>query len=166
MDHTRLRLGELVAAAASLATFVLLFLDWRDPDPFYSPFTDGEPTRVRELAGDVGRTTGWESLGWFVVLLVVLAILGGLAVAAAVASRRPVALPMGASVLTLAGGSLVAFVLLVRVAFLDDQTAIAWLGVLTTALIPTGALLSMRDERTSAPSSQRPLVPARPAPPA
>ena len=164
MDHARLRLGELLAAAASVATFVLLFFRWSDPTGARTQ--DGGAYATIRYAGDEVTQSAWEALGWFTVLLVVLAILGGLAVAAAVASRRPVALPMGASVLTLAGGTLVALVLLVRVAFLDDQTAVAWLGVLATALVPVGALVSMRDERTAAPSSQRPLVPAQPAPPA
>lgn len=157
MDPTRLRLGEIVAGAAAAALLVTLFFDWN---------RDRGDDAVAGNAAGFGTETAWSSLGWPMLLLLLVAI--GLAVALVVttAGKRPAAIPIGAAVLTTAAGIVVAVALAVRIVFLDDSLAGAYVGLLFAALIPVGGWLAMADERTQAPYSAVPDLPRRPAPPA
>jgi hypothetical protein len=70
-DTTRVRLGDLVAAASGLVLFIALFLNW------YSASVNGP------LGGSVsGGVSGWEVLSFIDILLFIIAIIAvGLAVA-------------------------------------------------------------------------------------
>ena len=69
--------------------------------------------------------------------------------------------PVGAGVLTWIFGSLIFLVLLVRVTiaqpYVDEMVDVqlpAYLGLVAAALIPLGAFLSIRDERTHSPEAR------------
>ena len=151
MDLSRLRLGELLAAAAAVALLVALFFDWE---------RDG----AASSGGGVPQS-GWSSLGWPVLALVLAAVALALTLAVVTAGRRPAAIPIGAAVLTTGVGILVTLVLTVRVLLLDDALGLAGLGLLAMLLIPVGGWVAMADERRQAPYSAPPDVPRRPAPP-
>src|SRR4051794_31377063 len=165
MDHTRLRSGELLAGAAAAALFVLLFLDWFGT------------LRVLDRAADVHRT-GWGSLGWLMDLGLLAAIGTAAALVVVTAARRPVAVPIGAAVLTTATAIVVTLALAIRLLLLQPglgpglpNAAVtlqlpAYLGLLSCALIALGGWIAMADERKDAPSSRAPELTPRPAPPA
>lgn len=169
MSLARLRAGELLAGGGAAGLFVLLFFDW-----FESP-------AVRLAAGfrpvDALHTSGWGSLGWFVIVLLVGLMLAALALVVATARGEPVALSVAGGVLTAFFGSLIFIVLLLRVLtqpglgvdapnhLVEIQLA-AYLGLLCALATAAGAWLSITDERTDAPESAFTPPPARPAPPA
>jgi hypothetical protein len=102
-----------------------------------------------------GSASGWSTLGWFMDVLVAIAILGGLALSYMTVKRASPAWPVGASILTWTLGSLIFLVLLVRVTiFQPGPDALisvqlpAYLGLAAALLIPLGGFLSLRDERT------------------
>lgn len=168
MSLARLRAGELLAGAGALGLFVLLFLDWFDAPavrlgPGFSP--------VEPLS-----TTGWGSLGWFLVVLLVAMTLAALGLVLATIRNGPVALPVAAGVLTSFFGALVFLILLARVAtqpglgvdapnHLVDVRWPAYLGLLCSLATAAGSWISMADERTDAPESAYAPPPPRPAPP-
>jgi hypothetical protein len=132
---TRLRAGEWLAGAAALGLLVLMFFHW------FSAEGEG--------------ASGWSTLGWFIDVLVCVAIFGGLALSYMTVKRASPAWPVGASVLTWTMGSLIFLILLVRVTItqpgVDELMSVqlpAYLGLLCAALIPAGGFLSLRDERT------------------
>jgi hypothetical protein len=135
-----LRGGELLAGAGAVALLAALFLDWSD------------------------GASGWSSLGWLMVVLVVLSALGGLWLVAGTARRR-VTQSVSAGVTTAPFGAVVFVVLLVRVLTLGGLGAGAWIGLLLAALIPAGAWWSLADERTGAAESRFVPPAPRPVPP-
>ena len=132
---TRMRAGDWLAGAAAVGLLVLMFFHWFD-------------------AGGKGAS-GWSTLGWFIDVLVCVAVFGGLALSYMTVKRASPAWPVGAGVLTWTLGSLIFLVLLVRVTItqpgVDELMSVqlpAYLGLLCAALIPAGGFLSLRDERT------------------
>jgi hypothetical protein len=168
---SRLRAGEWIAAAGAVGLFALLFLDWFG----VAPSVDGDGgagAAVSRLVGSSGSFSGWSTLGWFVDLLACVLILGGLALSYMTAKRASPAWPVGAGVLTWIVGSLIFLVLLVRVTIaqpsVDELLSVRWpayLGLVCALLIPAGAFLSIRDERTDSAEARDYLPPpARTAP--
>ena len=164
MSVGRLRAGELTALAGSVGLLVLLFFDWFAVDTGRLPLG----LRVVVLAG-----SGWSSLGWFMDVLLCIAIAGAFAIAYLTLRRASPAWQVGASVLTAILGAVIFLVLLIRVATLGDNAAgpaqvtvqlPAYLGLLCAALIPAGAWKALGDERTGAPESAYTPPPARPVP--
>jgi heme A synthase len=165
-----LRKGEVLTGVGALGLFISLFLDWfgLDPSAFPGPFAQ---VVAAALAKD-----GWSSLGWFMVLILVVAILlGGWLVVAALRSDS-VAQAVGAALLTASFGTLAFLVLAVRVVTqpdlgigapnaVVDVRAGAYLGLLFCALLALGGWLTLADERTDAPESQVTPPDARPVPP-
>jgi heme/copper-type cytochrome/quinol oxidase subunit 3 len=156
---TRMRAGEWVALAGAVALFVLMFFDWFDLHHFAAA---ADENQIEVSLPDPSATlTGWGSLGWFMDLLVGVLIFGGLALSYMTVKRASPAWPVGAGVLTWTLGSVIFLVLLVRVtitqpgpdAFLD-VTLPAYLGLVAAALVPLGAFLSIRDERTASPEAR------------
>jgi heme/copper-type cytochrome/quinol oxidase subunit 3 len=163
----RMRAGEWVAGFGAVALLVLMFFDWFAPE---AGTVDGRRTHVMVLEG--GSLSGWSTLGWFMDLLVAVAIFGGLALSYMTVKRASPAWPVGAAVLTWILGTLIVLVLLVRTtiaqpwvdALLSVQPA-AYLGLVAAALIPLGGFLSLRDERMdSAEARDYTPPPARPVP--
>jgi hypothetical protein len=156
---SRLRVGEWLAGAGAVALFVLMFFDWFNVGRYTA--AAGEDQIEVSLPDLPVSLTGWGSLGWFMDVLVVVAILGGLALSYMTIKRASPAWPVGAGVLTWIFGSLIFLVLLVRVTIAQphvdavvDVSLPAYLGLVAAALIPLGAFLSIRDERTRSPEAR------------
>ena len=140
------RAGELIAGLGAAGLLILMFFDW------FHPELRGAGGTVVEYTGSL---SGWSTLGWFIVVLVCVAIFGGLALSYMTVKRASPAWPVGAAVLTWTMGSLIFLILLVRVTITqpgtDADLAVqlpAYLGLACAALIPAGGFLSLRDERT------------------
>ena len=167
MSLRRLRAGEWLAAAGAVALLVALFLDW---------FEVQVRARLTETGGrfvtEAPAATGWSSLGW--LLVVVLVVVIGLAawLAVATAGDAPVSQPVMAAVLLSVLAPLVLVALAVRVTVAqpgaDDTVAAqpgAYIGLAALAVVVAGAWRSIADERTDAPESAYSPPPPRPAPP-
>ena len=182
MNLARLRKGEWLAAGSAVALVVLLFLDWAKPETTVLRDPGAEvPGPLEGLARSavdlyVGRytETGYGTLGWPIVVLLLLLVLGALAIAFLTATDAPIATPITVTHWTIVLGIVTTLVLLVRLTLAQptlglgfddaqvDVLAPAWLGLLATAGTTAGAWLALGDERleTFAP----PEVPVRPAP--
>jgi hypothetical protein len=165
----RLRVGEWLAAVGAVGLLVTLCLDWFSADAAKAGWKAYAP-----LAATL-HTTGWASLGWLLVALLVLVAVGGLSIAYMTVRRTSPAWPMVASVLTGLIGTLTFLILLLRVltqpglgAGLPNALVTvelpAYLGLLFAALIPAGAWIALADERLGAPESAYTPPPARPVP--
>jgi hypothetical protein len=175
---SRLRVGEWLAAIGAIGLLVVLFFDWFGVEvrPPEQPLDGGGSLNLLHIAiTDEVHQTGWASLGWFMDVLLVVVILGGLSIAYMTLRRTSPAWPVGASVLTIAGGGLTFLVLLVRVltqpglgvGLGNDEVTLqfpAYLGLLFASLIPVGAFAALKDERLDAPESAYTPPPARPIP--
>jgi hypothetical protein len=163
----RLRAGEWLAAAGAVALVVLMFLDW---------FEVAGRARVTEAAGrfvtgDPG-TTGWSSLGWLMLAVLVVVIALAVWLVASTASDAPVSQPVMAAVLLSALAPVALLALAIRVAVAqpgeDGLVGVrlpAYLGLAALALVVAGAWRALADERTDAPESAYTPPPPRPAPP-
>jgi hypothetical protein len=152
----RIRLGEALTAIGAIGLFVLLFADWFE-------------------GGGVSRS-GWSSLGWgLVVLLVAVMAVAAVMVVSTVARAKP-AIIVGSAVTTAVVGIVTLLIALLRVLVTQPdldlglgngavtiQTA-GYLGILALALITAGAWITLADERTDAPESAYTPPPARPVP--
>ena len=159
---SRLRLGEWVAAIGAVGLFVTLFFDWFGAEPGPASSSSFEGGGILNLLNTYseGHASGWSTLGWFMDVLLCVAIVGGLSLASMTLKRTAPAWPMGAGILTWTLGGLIWLVLLVRVTIaqpgpdaLMAVQAPAYLGLLFALLIPVGGFLSIRDERTHTPEA-------------
>ena len=106
MELSRLRPGELIAAAGGVALLVVMFLDW---------YAVGGTTSVggSDVRISLGLTA-WEAFGITDILLALAALIAiGLAVITA--ARRSPALPVAASVITSTTGILATLLVLYRI---------------------------------------------------
>jgi hypothetical protein len=156
---TRLRAGEWIAGLGAAGLLILMFFDWFGVSGVTvsgSGDSGAAPAQTSiTVIGYAGSLSGWSPLGWFIDVLVCVAIFGGLALSYMTLKRASPAWPVGAGVLTWTVGSLIFLVLLVRVTItqpgIDEVMSVqlpAYLGLLCAALIPAGGFLSLRDERT------------------
>jgi hypothetical protein len=168
----RLRSGELLAGAGAVALFILLFLDWFQPE-IRPPVVE---TSGRVVGPEL-HLSGWTSLGFVMLVLLLVVLVLAVWLAASTLFAASVSQPVAAGVL-LSAVSVVAFVaLVVRVTILqpglgvglpDDAVEVqlpAYLGLVAMLVIVVGGWRSMADERTDAPESAYTPPPARPAPP-
>src|SRR5215216_2681173 len=173
MDLGRLRLGEVIAAAAGIALLVVMFLPWYAPN-----------AQLGLAAASAGHRldhsfSAWEAFGILDILLLLTA-LAAVGVAVLAGTQRSVALPVAASVVVTALGVFVTLMVLYRLVneplgpdSLTDLRFGAYLGLALSALIALGGFLSMQEEGTTladvAPGLARgrsePAVRTRPAPP-
>jgi hypothetical protein len=173
----RLRLGEWVAALGAVGLFVVLFFDWFGVS-IESPVPDSGSGVLNLLnTQSTGSLSGWSNLGWFMDLLLCVAIVGGLSLSYMTVKRTSPAWPVGAAVLTVGLGTVIAIALALRlldlagdthlgaVKFVTSVQLAAYLGLLFAILIPLGGFLSLKDERTDSPEARAYTPPApRPAP--
>ena len=169
MELSRLRPGELIAAAGGVALLVVMFLDW---------YAVGGTTSVggSDVRISLGLTA-WDAFGITDILLALAALIAiGLAVITA--ARRSPALPVAASVITSTTGILATLLVLYRILnqpgpneFVEVKLP-AFLGFLCVLAIAAGGWRSMRDEQwpdAPVPTDVRPAPPAEgprePAPP-
>jgi hypothetical protein len=175
----RLRAGELIAGAGGVGLFVVMFFDWfglrghGSGTTFYDASSgSGIANMVREYSNTHHALDAWSVLGWFMVVLLCVQMLGAAALVYMTVRRASPAWPIGAGVLTWILGSAIWLVLLVRVCVaqpgIDELVAVQWpayAGLAFSALIPLGGLLSIRDERKRTPESLAYMPPpARTAP--
>ena len=160
MELSRLRAGELIAAAGGVALLIVMFLDW---------YAAGGVTEVggQDIEISVGFNA-WAAFG-ITDLLLALAAIVGIATAVLAATRASPALPVAGSVITTAFGALATLLVLYRILnqpgpneFIEVQWP-AFLGFLCALAIAAGGWIGMRDEQWQ--DAQLP-VDVRPTPPA
>ena len=161
MELTRLRAGELIAAAGGVALLVVMFLDW---------YAAGGTTEVagRDIEISVGFNA-WQAFGDHRHPARADRRSRGIGLAVVTASRRSPALPVAASVITATVGAFATLLVFYRILnqpgpneFIEVQIR-AFLGFLCVLAIAAGGWLSMRDEQwPDAPVA----TDVRPAPPA
>jgi hypothetical protein len=168
----RLRAGEWVAALGAAGLFVSLFLNWFSVDGQAAGWRAYAPVGTHPSV----HLSGWGSLGWAMDVLLCVAILGGASLSYMTVKRASPAWPVGSGVLTTALGSVIFLVLAMRVVTQPGLglglpntpvlvEAPAYLGLLCALLIPVGAFLSLKDERTDSPEARAYTPPpARTAP--
>jgi hypothetical protein len=174
----RLRAGEWIAAAGAVGLFASLFFDWFAVSIEHPP-PDPASGVLGLLDGiSAGSLSGWSTLGWFMDLLLCVAIVGGLSLSYMTVKRTSPAWPVGAAVLTVGLGAVIALALALRLLDLGGDTDLgfgdkfvtsvqlpAYLGLLFAVLIPFGGFLSLKDERTDSPEARAYTAPpARPVP--
>jgi hypothetical protein len=141
MTPSRLRAGELVAGLGALALVVSLVLPWYD------------------VAAPGAHETGLRALGWFAVLVFVLAVVAGVGLVLATLVEVSPARPVAVGVLAVPIGLAAILVLVVRliaepglgVDATDAEVALrwpAWAGLAATLAILAGAWIAIGDERT------------------
>jgi hypothetical protein len=165
---SRLRAGEWTAVAGAAALLVTLFLPWLRLELPAPADSTGAANLVR-VFGDLD-SSGWDSLGWFVLVLALAAIGCAAWLAIANATGRPVAQAVAASVLTATAGTLAFVVVALRaLVFQPGPNEIvvlrygAWLGLLAALVLAVGGWWALKDERTDAPESA--YRPPEPRPP-
>jgi hypothetical protein len=174
---SRLRAGEWLAVVGAAALPVTLFLAWFGVD------LPQETVQQRQFGGggvlNVLNTyavdswgSGWDALGWLVIVIVLVAVACAAWLALANAAARPVAQLVAASVLTATAGTLAFVVLALRVLVFppgpNDLVVVrygAWLGLLAALILAVGGWWATKDERTDAPESAYTPPEPRPAPP-
>ena len=166
----RLRTGELLAGAGAVGLFVSLFLDWFGLDTGAFP-----PGFGRAIAGLMTKD-GWSSLGWLMVVVLVVAIALGAWLVISTVSADGIVQPIAAGVLTTTAGAIAFVALLIRVLTQPDLgigapnavvvvKAGAYIGLVCCFLIAAGGWVAVADERTDAPESRTVPPDPRPAPP-
>jgi hypothetical protein len=169
VDLSRLRPGEIIAAAGGVALLVVMFLDW---------YAAGGTTEVQGQTLELSLgVNAWQAFGLTDLILAVCALLA-IGLALVTASRRSPALPVAASVVTSSLAILASLLVLYRIVnqpgpndFVEVELG-ALLGLLAVLTIAAGAWHSMRDEAwedAPVPADVRPAPPADgpqdPAPP-
>ena len=143
MELSRLRSGELIAAAGGVGLLLVMFLDW---------YAAGGTTEVggRDIEISVGFNA-WQAFDVTDVLLA-LAALAALGLAILTASRRSPALPVAGTVVTTGLGMLATLLVFYRILnqpgpneFVEVKFG-AFLGFLCALAIAAGGLRAMRDE--------------------
>lgn len=159
---SRLRPAEWAVLGGALGLLVTMFFDWYE----------GPAGWPEDL-----NTTGWTSLGWFTIVLLVVCIACGLLLCGLLAADVGDAynLPPGVILATLGLPTLLVLLVVVLLqpglgpglpnAVVKLQPA-GWVGLLCAVLLVVGGLLSIHDERTTGAGRHYTPPPERPASPA
>jgi hypothetical protein len=181
MNVARLRIGELLAGIGGIGLLVTMFLDWFGLESGKAIKLTGQgvsgAVSINPQFAARFAQSGWDGLGWFAILLVLIAAGAAITLVVATLVREPVAWAVGAAVMTTFAGlfafGAVAISLLTQPDLgyglpnqLVSVKGAAYVGLLLAALIPVGGWVTLADERTEAAYSAPPDVEARPAPPA
>ena len=110
-DTTRVRLGDMIAAAAGVILFISLFLNW------YKVSAAGGLIKVS------ASVSGWEALGFIDVLLFLIAIVAIAVAVARAMSFTPRGLPFSLGLLLLVLGGLAVLLVLFRILSIPDEGA-------------------------------------------
>jgi uncharacterized membrane protein YvlD (DUF360 family) len=175
---SRLRAGEWTAALGAAALLVTLFLPWFDVQLPQETVQEGEfggggvLNLLNTYAVD-SWGSGWDALGWLLIVVALVAVACTAWLALANALRRPVAQTVAASVLTATVGTFAFVVLALRALVFqpgpNDVVVLrygAYLGLLAALVLAVGGWLAIKDERTDAPESAYTPPEPRPPPPA
>ena len=160
-------MGEWTAAVGAAALLAALFLPWFGAEIPVGPSGNLAAPVLAEEAG----ASGWDTLGWLVLVLALAAIGCAAWLALANALRRPVAQTVAASALTATAGTLAFVALALRTLVFqpgpNDVTVVrygAWLGLLAAIVLALGGWWAIKDDRTDAPESAYTPPEPRPAP--
>jgi hypothetical protein len=165
----RIRYGEKFAAFSALALFGAMFLVWfgGHGGPLQGVDATGSSSRVRLYL--IVDMSGWDSLATAAVVIVVLAIVAGLALPFVYAYHDSPVLPILSGIVACGLGILTVLALLAEAIwqpgpdqFVDIRSG-WWIGLLAAIGIARGGYLSMHDEYM--PSVLLTDVEVRPAPP-
>ncbi|MBJ7331807.1 MAG: hypothetical protein JHC95_18070 [Solirubrobacteraceae bacterium] len=145
MSLARLRPGEILAAVAAIGLLVVLGAEWFELH-----------TRVAVVGVS---TTGYASLGWFAIALLIFGALCALGLAVATVFERSPRIPVAMQTLTVFSSFVALICVSLRLIFQPglgvgaDDTSVdllpgAYLGFAFTLLMFVGAWISIADERT------------------
>jgi hypothetical protein len=169
---SRLRAGEWLAVAGAAALLVTLFLPWFAVEIPQAQDHAGGILNLVHTYSTGGWGSGWDALGWLVIVIALAPIGCAAWLALANATGRPVAQSVAASLLTATAGTLAFVVLALRaLVFQPGPNELivvrygAWLGLLAALVLAVGGWLGIKDERTDAPESAYTPPEPRPAPP-
>jgi DMSO/TMAO reductase YedYZ heme-binding membrane subunit len=164
-----LRKGEALALVGAMGLAAVLPVRWYE---------------LRTPIATVGQSeTGFGALGWPAVLILLIAVLSGIALAVLTASQRATALPVALGVVAAAFAILAVLTIVLRLVFRpglgvgapDEEVALqpgAWAGLAFALVLAAGAWIAMGDERTGSRDAREqteaalaPRGAPRPAPP-
>lgn len=181
MNVARLRAGELLAGIGGIGLLVILFFDWFGLEGGKFIKLEGQGVTggvsINPAFAERFGQSGWDGLGWFAILLVLIAAGAAIALVVATLLREPVAWAVAAASMTTFTGLFAFCAVVISLLSQPDLgfglpnqlvsvKGAAYVGLLFTALIPLGGWITLADERTEASYSAPPDVEARPAPPA
>ena len=152
MDLSKLRRGEIIAAAGGLVLLVsLFFLDWYAVGVNVStPFGD-----IASSGLEFGAWDGQGFTGTIANLVILAAAIAAVGLAVVTATSRTVTLPVAASALTAGLGIGALVMVFLRMVFQPGQNEFIelrfgiWLALISSAVIAYGGWESMREEGTS-----------------
>jgi hypothetical protein len=159
MDLSRLRRGELIAAAGGIVLLIaLLFLDW------YSAGVEfNTPTGAEDIVGKFGAWDAQGFTGTIADLIILAAGISALGLAVLTATSRTVALPVAASALTAGLGIAAVVMVFLRMVFqpgpneLIDLQAGIFVALIGAAVVAYGGWESMKEEGTTFDEARRQL---------
>jgi hypothetical protein len=123
LDFSRLRNGEIVAAASGLALFIFMFFHW------------------------FGGVSAWDALQDFSGFLIALAAVSGVSLGVLAAAGQRINLPLQRGVGTLVVGKLAVLLILWRILANPGDLKIGiFLGLIAAAGIAIGAWMALRDD--------------------
>jgi hypothetical protein len=146
MDLSKLRPGEMLAAAAGVLLFIAMFLSWYDVGGGLGGGISGR------LSGFDTTASAWQSFAFLDVLLFLTAV-AAVGVAVLAGTQRSVAVPVAASVVVTLLGLVATLLVLYRLLnepfpvpdrFVSIELG-AYLGFILCALIAVGGFLSMQE---------------------
>jgi hypothetical protein len=169
MDASRIRQGEMIAAVAAVALFVIMFLSWYSA-PDVGNQVDAAQAQIDQMeeagvpdaqieqaqnaldeAEDNSSANAWRSFD-FIDIIMLVTIIAAIALAAISASATQVNLPVAMSAVVAALGILSTLLVLFRV--IDpvedaDRAFGLFLGLIAAAGIAYGGWRAMQEEGTS-----------------
>jgi hypothetical protein len=152
MDLSKLRRGEMIAAAGGIVLLFAMFaLDWYAGGADVStPFGN-----VEVEGGGFGPWDGQGFTGTIADLVILAAAIAAVGLAVVTATSRTVALPVAASALTAGLGIAAVVMVVLRMVFQPGPNEFIelrfgiWLALISSAVIAYGGWEAMREEGTS-----------------
>jgi hypothetical protein len=151
MDLSRIRRGEMIAAAGGLVLLIALFLvDWYSAGAQVST-----PVGSISVEGDFGAWDGQGFLGTLANLIILAAAIAAVGLALVTATSRTIALPVAASALTATLGIAAVAMVLLRMLFqpgpneLVDLKFGILLALFGALVVAYGGWDSMKEEGTT-----------------
>jgi hypothetical protein len=167
MEASRIRQGEMIAAVAAVALFIIMFLSWYSVEGFGDQseaaedaieqaeelgFDTGAASDAVDEAEDASKISAWDAFD-FIKIVMLLTIIAAIAMAAMSAMGSQVNLPIAMSALVAGLGILTTLLVLYRV--IDppaeglDRAYGVFLGLIASAGIAYGGWRAMEDEGTT-----------------
>jgi hypothetical protein len=167
MDASRIRQGEMIAAVAAVALFIIMFLSWYSVEGFGDQseaaqdaieqaeelgFDTGAASDAVDEAEDAANVNAWDSFD-FIKIVMLLTIAAAIALAAMSAMGSRPNLPIAMSAIVAGLGILTTLLVLYRV--IDppaeglDRSYGVFLGLVASAAIAYGGWRAMQEEGTS-----------------